>query len=66
MYVCGGRESSTKEIGTEQAEELLDASTAVALSIVVESSGTWTAIPGDARLSAEPGGYGGPEQSAVG
>jgi hypothetical protein len=40
IKVCGGRESSTKLIGAEQAETLLEASVAVALRVVVESSGT--------------------------
>ena len=42
MNVLGGFESSTKVIGAEQAETLLEASTAVALIVVVELSGTWT------------------------
>jgi hypothetical protein len=66
IKVCGGRESSTKLIGAEQAETLLETSWAVALKVVVESSGTWTRRPGDAKLAAEPGGYGGPEQFASG
>jgi hypothetical protein len=56
MNVFGGRESSTKVIGAEQAETLSEASVAVALRLVLESSGTWTWMPGEAKLSTEPDG----------
>ena len=39
MNVRGGRESSTKVIGAEHGETLADASVAVALKVVLESSG---------------------------
>jgi hypothetical protein len=60
----GAVESSTYVTPAEQPETLPEASVAVALNVVVESSPTATVIPA-AKVAAEPLAAGAPVQSAV-
>ena len=61
----GALESSTYVTPAEQADVLPEASVAVALNVVLESSATEAVMPGLAKVAAEPVAAGAPEQSEV-